>query len=198
MAQASRTKEEQRLSTRRALVAEARRLFAARGYSAVSLAEIVRGALVTKGALYHQFESKADLFRAVVERVQEEVGARVAASAEAVDHPLGRLVAGCEAFLLAGRDPEVQQIMLIDAPAVLGWNEWRAMDERHSARHLTEALTHLVEAGVIAEQPIEPLVRLLSGAMNEAALWLARSSDPGDLRATVSALTSMVESLRRS
>ena len=74
--------------------------------------------------------------------------------------------------------------MLVDGPAVLGWNEWRALDEAASARHLAEALTALIEEGVIAAQPVAPLTRLLSGAMNEAALWLAGSPNPEDLADT--------------
>ncbi|MGJ6968324.1 TetR/AcrR family transcriptional regulator [Streptosporangium sp. G11] len=186
----------QRLETRRALVTEARRLFARHGYAAVSLAQIVGAAAVTKGALYHHFDSKAALFHVVVEQVQREVGERVAAAADAYDDPWEQLVAGCRAFLAVSRDPDVQQIMLVDGPAVLGWNEWRAMDEASSARHLTEALATLIEAGVVARRPVEPLARLLSGAMNEAALWLARSTDPDDLPAVTEELSRILESLR--
>ncbi|WP_425581757.1 TetR/AcrR family transcriptional regulator [Streptosporangium vulgare] len=186
----------QRLETRRALVTEARALFARHGYAAVSLAQIVGAAAVTKGALYHHFESKAALFHVVVEQVQQEVGERVAAAADAHDDPWEQLVAGCRAFLAVSRDPDVQRIMLVDGPAVLGWNEWRAMDEASSARHLTEALVTLIEAGIIARRPVEPLAHLLSGAMNEAALWLARSTDPDDLPAVTEALSRILESLR--
>jgi hypothetical protein len=87
--------------------------------------------------------------------------------------------------------------MLVDGPAVLGWTEWRALDEATSVHHLAEALTGLVTAGVITEQPVAPLTHLLSGAMNEAALWLASSSDPKDLADTWSALSRLLESLRR-
>lgn len=193
---ARRTKAEQRLETRRRLVSEARRLFARQGYAAVSLAEIASAASVTKGAVYHNFAGKADLFHAIVEEVQQEVADRVAAAADAHQDPWEQLLAGCRTFLAVSRDPDVQRIMLIDGPSVLGWNEWRAMDETSSARHLTEALTVLADDGTIAEQPVEPLSRLLSGAMNEAALWLARSTDPGDLPAVTAALTRMLESLR--
>lgn len=194
----SRSKAEQRARTRRALTAEGRRLFARSGYGAVALTEITQGAGVTKGALYHHFGSKAGLFRAVVEQVQHGVADRVAAAAESVDDPWEQLVLGCRAFLTASADPDVQQIMLIDAPAVLGWHEWRTMDEAASARHLAEALTTLIDNGIIARQPVAPLAHLLSGAMNEAALWLARSTGPHDLADTAAALDRLLESLRRS
>ncbi|MER7816663.1 TetR/AcrR family transcriptional regulator [Streptomyces sp. NPDC096153] len=190
------TRARQRELTRGALVRESRRLFAAEGYAAVGLAEIVRAAGVTKGALYHHFDGKAALFRAVLEEVQQEVAGRVAAAAGAEDDPWARLTAGCRAFLTAGTDPEVQRIMLLDGPAVLGWNEWRALDEAASARHLTEALAGLTAAGEIPPQPVEPLTRLLSGAMNEAALWLASSHGPTDLDDTWAALSRMLEALR--
>ncbi len=186
----------QREQTRQALLREGRRLFSGRGYGAVGLAEIVQAAGVTKGALYHHFEGKAELFRAVLEDAQQEVGRRVAAAADAHDEPWDQLVAGCQEFLTATTDRDIQRVMLVDGPAVLGWNEWRAMDEAASARHLADALTVLVDAGVIAPQPVAPLVHLLSGAMNEAALWLASSSGSEDLAHTRAALGRLLRSLR--
>ncbi|MFI6943687.1 TetR/AcrR family transcriptional regulator [Streptomyces sp. NPDC050418] len=186
----------QKEQTRQELLREARRAFAAVGYGAVGLMEIVRAAGVTKGALYHHFDSKEALFRAVLAQVQEEVGGQVARAAGAEKDPWDQLTAGCAAFLAAGTDPEVQRIMMIDGPAVLGWAEWRALDEQSSARHLAEVLEELVAAGVVAEQPVAPLVRLLSGAMNEAALWLATSEDPADLPATQRALERLLSALR--
>jgi AcrR family transcriptional regulator len=188
---------QQRERSRRRLVDEGARLFAAHGYAAVGLAEIVRAAGVTKGALYHHFDSKADLFRAVLERVQQEVAGQVAAAAEAEPDPWSQLTAGCRAFLEASTAAEVQQVMLVDGPAVLGWAQWRAIDEVTSGRLLAEALTALVDAGIVVPQPVEPLTRLLSGAMNEAALWLARSPDPQrDLDDTWAALARLLAALR--
>ncbi|NUW46795.1 TetR/AcrR family transcriptional regulator [Nonomuraea rhodomycinica] len=190
------TRALQREQTRRALLREGRRLFAAHGYGAVGLAEIVRAAGVTKGALYHHFAGKADLFRAVLREVQQEVAREVAGTAATRDDPWEQLTTGCRAFLTASTAPGVQRIMLIDGPAVLGWSEWRAMDEAASARHLAEALATLAERGVIADRPIEPLTHLLSGAMNEAALWLAGSTGPDDLDDTWEALSRMLQALR--
>ncbi|MET9149971.1 TetR/AcrR family transcriptional regulator [Streptomyces griseoflavus] len=172
------SRADQRAATRRALTAEGRRRFAADGYHHVVLAEVARAAGVTKGAAYHHFDSKAGLFRAVVREVQRELGERVADAADRHEDVWERLRAGCRAFLAAGTDPAVRRILLVDAPTVLGWDEWRALDEESSARHLAEVLTELAAAGIIADQPVEPLARLLSGAMNEAALWIARGGDP--------------------
>ncbi|KIH98672.1 TetR family transcriptional regulator [Streptomonospora alba] len=187
---------QQRELTRQALLREGRRLFSDRGYGAVGLADVVQAAGVTKGALYHHFAGKADLFRAVLEELQQEVGRRVAAAADAHDDPWTRLTAGCQEFLTATTEPEVQRVMLVDGPAVLGWSRWRAMDEAASARHLADALSSLVDAGIIAPQPVQPLVHLLSGAMNEAALWLESSSDPEDLEHTRAALGRLLQALR--
>ncbi|MFC8195067.1 TetR/AcrR family transcriptional regulator [Streptomyces sp. NPDC057298] len=190
------SRAEQRAATRRALLAEGRRRFAADGYHDVVLAEVAQAAGVTKGAAYHHFESKAGLFRAVVAQVQHELGECVAEAAERYEDPWEQLRAGCRAFLAAGSDPAVRRILLVDAPTTLGWDEWRAMDEESSARHLTEALQALVEAGIIDDQPVEPLARLLSGAMNEAVLWLARSADPRARSQTERALDRLLDGLR--
>ncbi|MER6913449.1 TetR/AcrR family transcriptional regulator [Streptomyces sp. NPDC000594] len=186
----------QREETRRRLLRVSRELFAGQGYGAVGLAEIVAAAEVTKGALYHHFAGKADLFRAVLREVQREVGARVAAAADTRQDPWERLTTGCQEFLTAATGPGIQRIMLIDGPAVLGWHEWRGMDEESSAHHLAEALEDLMAQGVLPRQPVAPLAHLLSGAMNEAALWLAVSGRAADLADTRAALARILEGLR--
>ncbi|MEU5978337.1 TetR/AcrR family transcriptional regulator [Streptomyces sp. NPDC047315] len=190
------SRAEQRAATRRALLTEGRRRFAADGYHDVVLAEVAAAVGVTKGAAYHHFASKAGLFRAVVAEVQAELGERVARAADAHADPWEQLRAGCRAFLAAGADPAVRRIVLVDAPTVLGWDEWRAMDDDASARHLAQALEGLVAAGVIADQPVAPLARLLSGAMNEAAIWLARSTAPTALTDAERALDRLLSGLR--
>lgn len=197
MGTTARTKAEQRRESMTALLTEGRRMFARDGFAAVNLNEVARAAGMTKGALYHHFGSKTGLFRAVVEQVQRDVADRVAAAADAEGDPWSQLLAGCQAFLTAGSDPEVQRIMLLDGPTVLGWQEWRAMDETYSARHLTEALTALMQDGTLGEQPVGPLTRLLSGAMNETALWLAQSTDPSDLADASAALIRLLEGIRQ-
>lgn len=149
-------------------------------------------------ARYHHFAGgKTDLFRAVLGQVQDQVGAVVAAAADAVTGPWEQLVAGCRAFLAASIDPAVRRIMLVDGPAVLGWHEWRALDEATSARHLHESLGGLIASGVLVDQPVAPLTRLLSGALNEAALWLAESADPAaDLAVVEAALVRMLAAQR--
>ncbi|MFE4608373.1 TetR/AcrR family transcriptional regulator [Streptomyces niveus] len=187
---------QQRQQTRDTLLRESRRLFSKLGYASVGLSEIVGAAGVTKGALYHHFDSKAELFRAVLEQVQQEVAALIAAEADVQEDPWDQFTYGCQAFLSASTDPAIQRIMLVDGPAVLGWGDWRAMNEATSGRHLAQALTVLIREGTVAPQPVAPLAHLLSGAMNEAALWLATSEDSADLVDARRALARMLEALR--
>ncbi|MGY1650537.1 TetR/AcrR family transcriptional regulator [Geodermatophilus sp. SYSU D01119] len=190
------TRAEQRDRTREQLVRSARELFADRGYAAVGLPEVVAAAGVTKGALYHHFPGKAALFSAVLAGVQDEVAEAVVAAAEEHADPWDRLTAGCAAFLAATAAPAVQRVLLVDGPAVLGWAGWRALDEQASGRHLAEALSALVEAGVLPRQPVPPLAALLSGAMNEAALWIAGSAEPDALGSAQTALARLLAGLR--
>lgn len=164
------------------LIAIARARFAEHGYAGTGTEELVQAAGLTRGALYHHFGSKEGLFRAVVDDVQREVGERVeAAAARAAGVQAGlwdQFVAGCRAFLAASLDPQVQRIMLVDAPAVLGWDAWREMDSQYSLRSLKEVLAAMAEEGLIATESTDAVAHLLSGAMNEAALWIARAQSP--------------------
>jgi AcrR family transcriptional regulator len=194
-------KAEQREQTTRALVALAREQFAARGYANVALEDIVAAAGVTRGALYHHFDGKLGLFRAVLDEVGGAVGARVAAAADAESDGWAALRVGCRAFLECALDPAIARILLIDAPAVLGWEAWRAMDEQNAMRLLREQLAELVDAERIAlidsghgrEAQIAALAHTLSGAMNELALWIAGSPTPDvTLRAAWAVLDAML------
>jgi AcrR family transcriptional regulator len=175
-----RTQAERSAATRGALVAAARRLFAERGYAAVGTPEVAAAAGVTRGALYHHFADKADLFLAVYEQVEQEVTARIGelvAAAGARD-PLAALTAGAEAFLDLCAEPEITRIALLEAPAVLGWETWRAIGLKYGLG-LTEAILRgAMDAGSIAEQPTRPLAHVLLGALDEAALYVARAADP--------------------
>src|SRR3954466_1155147 len=118
-------------ATRTALVGAARELFTERGYAAVGTEEVVRRAGVTRGALYHHFRDKQDLFRAVYEELEVEVVAAITARIAAVADPVELLAEGVRAFLDACSDPVMMRIGLRDAPAVLGWEEWREIGNRH-------------------------------------------------------------------
>jgi AcrR family transcriptional regulator len=190
-------KAEQSEATRAALVAAARRLFAARGFAAVGTEEIVRAAGVTRGALYHHFDGKEDLFRAAYEDVERELVERVATDAATARDPLQALQAGAQAFLDACEDPAVQRIALIDAPSVLGWEQWREIDLKYGFGLLHGALEAAMEAGLIERQPVRTLAHLLLGALDEAALLVARADDDGQTRREVGqSLTRLLNALR--
>jgi AcrR family transcriptional regulator len=189
-----RTQVERSAATRAALIGAARRLFAERGYAAVGTPEVVAAAGVTRGALYHQFAGKADLFLAVYEAVEQELAERIGelvAAAGATD-PLDALTAGAEAFLDACAEPEVQRIVLIEAPAVLGWDTWRAVGLKYGLGLTEGILRAAIEAGRIAEQPVRPLAHVLIGALDEAALYVARAEDPAAARAEMGAVLGRV------
>jgi AcrR family transcriptional regulator len=175
-------------ATRDKLVAAARALFAQRGYAGVGTEEIVRAAGVTRGALYHQFRDKEDLFEAVFEQVEAETTARVGASAldgGTPADPLEALRRGARQFLAECAAPEVERIVLLDAPAVLGWERWRAIGLRHGLGLVAGVLEAGMEAGVVARQPVVPLAHLIIGALDEGAMYVARAADPEVARGEV-------------
>jgi AcrR family transcriptional regulator len=172
------SKAAQSEATRAKLVKVARKLFARRGYSAVGTEEIVKKANVTRGALYHQFDDKKDLFRAVFEQVESEVAQGVASQALAAADPVEALHTGARLWLDACLEPEVRQIILIDAPAVLGWDEWREIGARYGLGLLAGALQGAMEAGAIETQPLMPLAHVTMGALDAAALYVAEANDP--------------------
>jgi AcrR family transcriptional regulator len=179
-----RTKAAQREATTAALIAAARELFAARGYAGVGTEEIVQQAGVTRGALYHHFRGgKEELFRAVLVHLSAETVQRVARAATASEDPWEALVLGAEAFLDAATTPEVQRIMLIDGPAVLGWDVWRAIDTDYGLGLLEAALQRAMDAGRLLPASTTAVAHVLAGALDEAAMVVARSDDPAAARA---------------
>jgi AcrR family transcriptional regulator len=174
-------------ATRKALVDVGRKLFAKRGYADVGTEEIVRRAGVTRGALYHHFSGKEDLFRAVAEQVEEEMTRKSAEAALAHQDPWEQQRAGWEAFLDACLDPAVQRIILLDAPSVLGPKAWREIASKYGLALVQFGLRSLMEAGVIEEQPVDPLAHLVIGALSEAAVVIAQAEDTEAARAEMGA-----------
>jgi len=173
-------------ATRTALLRIARRFFAERGYADAATEEIVRRARVTRGALYHHFKDKQDLFRAVLHEEQLRIAAKCTEAAAKESDPWRALMAGNEAFLEACLDPAVQQIVLIDAPAVLGSEGFRQSDESYYLAGLMAAIEAAIAARIIEKQPAEPLAHMIMGSMNEAARLIAHASDKKRARREVS------------
>jgi AcrR family transcriptional regulator len=185
-----RTQADRTAVTRAALVAAARQLFAEHGYAEVGTERVAHAAGVTRGALYHQFADKADLFAAVLEAVEVDLTQRLidVVAAMPQDDPLAVVAAGAEAWLDASVEPEVRRIALLDGPAVLGWERWREVGMRHGFGLVTGLLGELIEAGAIPAQPIEPVAHVLIGALDEAALYVAQAADPTTARAEAGAV----------
>jgi AcrR family transcriptional regulator len=179
----SRTQAERSETTRAALMVAARSLFAERGYAGVATEEIVRAAGVTRGALYHHFDGKRDLLRAVYEQLEAELARELADRFTPGAGALETLSAGAEMFLDHCLEPEVQRIVLLDAPAVLGWEEWREIGARYALGLIEALLATGMESGEIRRQPIEPLSHALLGALDEVAMLVARADDPVVARA---------------
>jgi AcrR family transcriptional regulator len=191
-----RKQGERAAATRDALMSAARRLFTERGYDNVGTEEIVRAAGVTRGALYHHFGGKAELLEAVYERLEAESTERVArvVLGSELDSPLEAMVAGVEAFLDECAEPELQRIALHDAPAVLGWDRWREIAAANGLGLIEASLAAAIEAGEIRPLPVRPMAHLLLGALDEAAMLVARDSDPVARAEVTAVLLALLES----
>jgi AcrR family transcriptional regulator len=176
------TKAGQTAATRAKLEEIARALFGARGFEAVSAEELVAQADVTRGALYHHYNGKEGLFAAVVENLMRELHGRLARGAGGQGDPLKALRHGVSLFLDACLEPSVQQILLIDAPAVLGWQRWREMDAKYGMGLLKQALSAAVAAGSLRQLDVDMSAHLLLGALNEAAMLIPRAQNPAKAR----------------
>jgi AcrR family transcriptional regulator len=176
-----RTQAQRRAATRRALLDAARSLFAEKGYHETTAEEIVRRAGLTRGALYHHFEDKKDLFRAVVDEMEGEIDEEIEAAERAESGLPEAVMAGYRAFVDAVLDPEMKRTFFLDGPSVLGW-EWHEIDARHAVTKIEEGLEALIEEGFVKPQSVVPLARLINGALLEAAFFVAVSEDPETAR----------------
>jgi AcrR family transcriptional regulator len=164
-------------ATRERLVSSARDLFGERGYEATSIDAVLESAGVARGALYHHFQSKAELFDAVAQEVFVAIAEQTAAAGQGNTDPLERLRAGAHAWLVMALDPAVQRIALLDPPTVLGWTRWRELDEQYTLGGLRAAFGRLAREGRIPHGQAELLAYMLLAALNEAALFIAGADD---------------------
>jgi AcrR family transcriptional regulator len=171
-------KVEQGKVTRRTLLDTARRLFADEGYEHVSAEHLVATAGVTRGALYHHFDDKKDLFRTVVVEMEADLDRRITEAALAADTAWGAMEAGTRALLEACQEPDVARLVMLDGPAVLGWDAWDDIDADFAIKQVSLGLQVLVVEQEIDDQPIEPLARMIVALLNGAARAVAQSDDP--------------------
>ncbi|MFI4989593.1 MAG: TetR/AcrR family transcriptional regulator [Solirubrobacterales bacterium] len=164
-------------ATRERLLAAARRMFGERGYEATSIESVLEASGVARGALYHHFESKAELFDAVLAEVLIEIAERAATAAADSSDPLEGLRTGSHAWLLMALDPAIQRIALLDPTTAVGWARWREQDQAHSLGGLRATLLRLADEGRVPRDQAELLAHILLAALNEAALFVAYAED---------------------
>lgn len=178
-------REENAAATRDAIVRAASKLFAKRGYANVSTGEVAESARVTRGALYHYFADKRELMRAVFEQADGVLVGRARDGSEAIQDPWARMLGGIDAFLDALMDRDLLRIVFVEAPAALGWSEWRELDAGKSVTLVAGRISEAVDSGVMrAHSPIG-LAHLVLGALNEAGMFVAASRDPARARDAV-------------
>ncbi|MCP3459989.1 TetR/AcrR family transcriptional regulator [Bradyrhizobium sp. CCGUVB23] len=188
---------ERRAATTEAILTVARRLFGTQGFVATTMDDIADGARVAKGAVYHHFKTKEAVFAAVFDEVSRDLVAEINRAVRAEKDVLAAMVAGTQHYFAATAKGPTGQIILRDGPAVLGWERWREIDAQHFGGEMPRALAAAMDAGLIARQPIEPLARLLLGAVTEAAVACAGRADIAKAGVEYArAFKSLIEALR--
>lgn len=169
--------------TRRNLIDAGRILFVEKGYFNTSVGDLVtRSGVGTRGAFYHHFGDKSELFRAVFEEVERDLTLRSLASPPPGADPWERLSTGLHSFLDAALEPEVQRIILLDGPVVLGWKTLRTIQEGNSIALIDQAIHDAIAEGIIDDQPVAELTHMLVAALEEAALLVAHADHPDEAR----------------
>jgi AcrR family transcriptional regulator len=164
-------------ATREHVVEVATELFAEAGYEGTSIEMVLTESGLSRGALYHHFKGKESLFEAVADALEADVGARTVEAA-AGETPVEALRQGCFAWIRMASEPIVQRILLLDAPAVLGWERWRAMEERHALGLIKAVLSEIAEDGGLPANLVDVLAHVLLAGLNEIAIFIARADDP--------------------
>jgi AcrR family transcriptional regulator len=191
-------KEEYAEATRAALVEMARALFAERGFAPVSIEEIVQAARVTRGALYHHFEDKQALFRAVLEDIEGEIADRMRAGAATESDRWAQVGAACQAYLDASLERDIQRIV-VDAPSVLGWQTWCTIDKEYGLGVLQGLFQAAIDDGLLEPQPLESVALLVLGTLNTGGRVIAESKQPTEARKQVGATVErLLSGLRRA
>ncbi len=179
------TRAAQGQATEKALRYHAQRLFAHKGYADATTNEVVRRARVTKGALYHHFSNKLELYRAVVEDLERDFLAKVEAAAGTQRDPWERLRAMCRKYLDACLDPTVARILMLEAPVVLGWKVWCDTAHDHEVAAFARCIRDAVAAGLVREQWAETMAQVIQTGLHTAGRVIATAPDPATARAQV-------------
>ncbi|MDF2658730.1 MAG: transcriptional regulator, TetR family protein [Paenibacillus sp.] len=194
-----RRSKEDTNETIRLLIETAGQVFTRKGYADAALEDIASEAQLTRGALYHHFGNKKGIFHAVLESVQKRIAERILTESAQSDDVWKQLLLGCRAFVTAAVEPQHKRILLIDGPAVFGWEVWRTMDSQNSVRLLHEQLQLLEREHILQPVSVDALTPVISGALNEAALWIAQQPDEKQALAdSMTAVSLMLNGFKRN
>ena len=186
-------------ATQRTLRRQARRMFAQKGYAEVATDELVRRARLTKGALYHHFANKLELYRAVVEDMERDLAATIEAAAAKHRDPGGRLRAMCRAYLDACSDPSVARVLVLEAPVVLSWRGWCNLAQKYEVAAFKACLREVVAPGSERDEASDTMAQVVLGALHTSARVVATAPDPKAARTQVDAtIERLLEGLQRS
>jgi AcrR family transcriptional regulator len=184
--------------TQKALRRHARKLFAQKGYNAANTGELVQRARVTKGALYHHFTNKREIYQAVVEDLEAELVERIEAAGAKKLEPWDRLRAMCHAYLDACADPALARILVLEAPVVLGWKTWCNLEQKYEVAAFARCLGG---TGLKLQEPPETLAQVILGALTTGARVIATAPDPSaardDIENTIDRLLTGLEATAR-
>jgi AcrR family transcriptional regulator len=173
-------KVERGQATRLRIIASATTLFSELGYEATSIEAVLRESGVSRGALYHHFDSKDALFEAVLEAIEADLAQAAIAASRDISDPAKALRAGCDVFLDLTQTAKVRQIVLVDAPAVLGWQKWREIESRYGFGLLKAALEAAAARGQVRQDLVDVFAHMLLAALIEVALMVSRADDPAE------------------
>ena len=175
------SKAEQTLRTRRAILDSARQLFATQGYAATGTEEIISELGITRGALYHQFQGKQGVFKAVIGEAFDEITAYITAKIEPLTDSWDKLIIGCDAFLEIAQREDLRRLVFVEAPAVLE-AEVLAEFDQYGFGLLQQGIMSVVEEGKLDTIDAEGFAHLVNGSLNELAAWIAQKDDPNRLK----------------
>ena len=164
-------------ATRGQLIDVATSLFAEHGYEGTSIEAVLAAAGVSRGALYHHFAGKEALFTAVVSAISDRVTIELTEAIRDCTDPVDAMRTGALAWIDLAGDPVIQRVMLVDAPSVLGWEQWRAMDEGRTVGAMRAMLQAVSDSGRLPQELVAPFAHMILAALDEAALVVARAAD---------------------
>jgi AcrR family transcriptional regulator len=192
------TQADRSASTRGAIVNSARQLFTEHGYVATSITDILEATGLSRGALYHHFASKEDIFAVVFLETSSDAIRLAGKRAKPTETPLAALIAGCLAWIDIATEPAVARVLFEDGPLALGWERCRTLEEATSLRSMRRSIQAAIDSGEVEVQSADVVARLINGLLSEAVLDLIRSGGRTRKREVSIVITTMINGLKAS